>query len=258
MSASGLNLKIIIPNKIKREKINSDKYHYQELNDLIRFLVQIEKKDIEYSKAEKNDKLIRINTQPLIQATQIAFSDHLPLTLTPDIIWYCISNALAIYINKNSEELRKTFVDHEGKKTIAVVMTNKPAGEDWDSVFKKFSEQIKKNTNNSIIDLLEANFTTTNTISKVASQIVSMDAMQKYFDYRIECICGIPEIRLAGIKEDWVDIKNRTNSLVKLIPNLKNWVNLLNEIFDEFISVFDGKIDDQFWNSIYQCNIFFK
>ena len=52
---------------------------------------------------------------PFIQAMHIAFS-HLPLILTPDIIWYCISNAAAICINKYSEELRKTFVDHDEKK----------------------------------------------------------------------------------------------------------------------------------------------
>ena len=102
--------------------------------------------------------------------------------------------------------------------------------------------------------MLEANFTTTNAISKVSSQIVIMDAMQTYFDYRCEIICGIPEIRLAGIKEDWIDIKKRTNNLVKLIPKFQNWVNILNGIFDQFINVFDGKIDVQFWNSIYKRN----
>ena len=91
--------------------------------------------------------------------------------------------------------------------------------------------------------MLEANFTTTNAISKVWSQIVIMDAMQKYFDYRYSILCGIPEIRLAGIKEDWIDIKKRTNNLVKLIPKFQNWVNILNGIFDQFINVFNGKID---------------
>jgi Ni,Fe-hydrogenase maturation factor len=253
MSASVSNFKIIKPNDIKKEIIKSDKHYFQEVNDLISGLVEINKEYIEHSKAEVNDKLIRTFRNPLIQATHIAYSDHLPLILTPDIIWYCISNAAAIYINKYSEELRKTFVDHEGKQTITVQMLNRP-GKEWDSVFNKLSGQIKEKTKNGIVDMLEANFSTTNAISKVSSQIVIMDAMQKYFDYRISTICGIPEIRLAGIKEDWIDIKKRTNNLVKLIPKFQNWVNILNGIFDQFINVFDGKIDDQFWNSIYKRN----
>jgi len=252
-SASVTNFKIIRPNNIKKKKINSDKYHFQEVNDLISDLVEIKKEYIEHSKAEVNDKLVRTYMHPLMQASHIAYSDHLPLILTPDIIWYCISNAAAIYINKYSEELRKTFVDHEGKQTITVQMLNRP-GKEWDSVFNKLSGQIKEKTKNGIVDMLEANFSTTNAISKVSSQIVIMDAMQKYFDYRISTICGIPEIRLAGIKEDWIDIKKRTNNLVKLIPKFQNWVNILNGIFDQFINVFDGKIDDQFWNSIYKRN----
>ena len=256
MSAAVSNVKIIKPNNTKNERIKSDKYRYQELNDLIGDLVKMEKKYIEHSKAEVNDKLITTYMHPLIQATHIAFSDHLPLILTPDIIWYCVSNAVAIYINKYSEELRKYFVDHEGKKKITVAMQNR-SGKEWDTVFKKFSGEIKKNTKNGIVDMLEANFTTTNTISKVASQIVVMDSMQKYFDYRCGIVCSIPEIRLAGIKEDWVAIKVRTNNLAKLIPKFKNWVNILNEIFDQFINVFDEKVDNQFWNSIYKCSKYF-
>ena len=42
---------------------------------------------------------------PLMQAVHLAFYDHLPLILTPDIIWYCISSAVGIHINKNAEEL---------------------------------------------------------------------------------------------------------------------------------------------------------
>ena len=251
------NVKIIKPNNIETERIKSDKYSFRNLNDLISRLVKIEKGYIEHSKAETNDTLLAANLHPLIEATKIAFSDHLPLTLTPDIIWNCISNAAAIYINNNSEELRKTFVNHEGKKKIEVNIVNR-SGEKWDAVFKEFSEKIKEETNNGIVDMLEANFSTTNAISKVASQIVIMDAMQNYFEYRVKCICGIPEIRLAGIKEDWVNIKERTNSLAKLIPKFKNWVDVLNEIFDQFINVFDGKVDDQFWNSIYECNIFYN
>ena len=67
-------------------------------------------------------------------------------------------------------------------------------------------------------------------------------------------MCGIPEIRLTGNKEDWVNVKRKTNEILKLIPDLKLWIDdNLNEILDHFIGAFDNKIDKSFWNQIYKC-----
>ena len=87
--------------------------------------------------------------------------------------------------------------------------------------------------------------------------MVLMDSMQKYFDYKFTTMCGIPEIRLTGNKEDWLNVKKKTNEILKLIPDLKFWIyDNLNEILDHFIGVFDDKIDKSFWNEIYKCRLF--
>jgi hypothetical protein len=58
---------------------------------MISGLVEIKKEYIKQSTAEVNDKLVRTYMHPLMQASHIAFSDHLQLILTPGIIWYCLS-----------------------------------------------------------------------------------------------------------------------------------------------------------------------
>ena len=107
------------------------------------------------------------------------------------------------------------------------------------------------------MDLLQADFSTTTKISRVVSQIVIMDAMQKYFDYTCFGGCGIPEIRIKGDRNDWEKVKSKANRLLEIIPEFTCWIKNLNEILDQFINVFDDKIDNLFWKSIYMSLVEF-
>ena len=53
-----------------------------------------------------------------------AYSYHYKLRTSPDDWWVCVIKRVACAIDKNSqkESVRKTFVDHESKKTIVVVV----------------------------------------------------------------------------------------------------------------------------------------
>ena len=105
------------------------------------------------------------------------------------------------------------------------------------------------------MELLVANFSTTSKDARIVSQMVLMDSLKKYFKYKYSTSCGIPEIRLTGRKQDWENVKNKTNGILKLIPDLKIWIDgSLKKILDHFIDAFDDKIDNYFWNTIYKCN----
>jgi len=102
--------------------------------------------------------------------------------------------------------------------------------------------KINENTNHNVADLFLSNFSTTTKVSRVVSQMVLMDAMQKYFEFHMTTLCGIPEIRIVGCKQDWENVKAKTVEILKLIPDLKFWLDeSLNEILDNFINVFDDK-----------------
>ena len=237
----------LIPTK---EKID----HY---SDSYRKPKQYKIHKIHHMKIENAGNLLRCEMHPLIQAANYAFFEHLPLILTPDIIWYCISNAVAIHINLNAEKLRKTFVKHEGKKDIELVRPDFNLNKEnpWNEVIEDLSDKIIENTSENVIGLLQADFTTTTEVSRLVSQIVIMDSMQNYFKYIIKGGCGIPEIRLNGEKHDWIKLKAKANKLVEIIAEFKEWIVNLNEILDQFIDVFDNKIDNFFWKSIYMCKL---
>ena len=196
---------------------------------------------------------------PLIQAAHMAYYDHLPLVITPDTIWHCIASAVAIHVNKHAEELRSTFVDHEGQKEIEIVRPDFQLGQKnpWNEMIDEFAEKIKEHTKKSIGELMQADFSTTTKISRVASQIVLMDAMKSYFRYSCCGGCGIPEIRLTGEKSDWLRVKSKADQILAIIPAFKEWMRSLHEILDEFINVFDNKVDKFFWKSLYTCSFYF-
>ncbi len=193
------------------------------------------------------------SSNPLIHAATTAFFDHLPFVLTPDIIWNCISNGVAIHVNENAEALRKIFVDHEGQKELEVLRLDFELGQKnpWHELIDEICEKIQQNTKKDVVGLLQADFSTTTKVSRVVSQIVIMDAMEKYFKFSLKGGCGIPEIHVNGNKNDWLKVKEKSNHIVKLIPELKCWITNINEIVDHFINVFDDKIDNLFWKSIY-------
>ena len=120
---------------------------------------------------------------PLVQAAQFAYDKHLPIILTPDVIWYYISSAIATHINLNAEELRNKFVHHERKKNIEMrrddfVFNSKI--NPWHEVIDDFTQKRNEKTKNGIADKLVADFSTTTKESRVVSQILLMDAIQKY------------------------------------------------------------------------------
>ena len=192
---------------------------------------------------------------PFVQAVHLAYSDHLPLIISPDMIWYLISSGFATHINKHSERLRNTFVNHEGKKTIRIRRDDFRLGSKanaWHELIDEFCTKIGELTKNDIAEKFVSNFSTTSKDSRVVSQIVLMDAMKKYFEFRCCTRCGIPEIRLLGEKSDWENVKQKSQSIFKLLPEMKIWNENLTEILDHFIGVFDDKVDNEFWNEIYK------
>ena len=222
----------------------------------IKELVNIDEKYIQYVKSERNENLIQSKVHPFVEAVHMAYAYHVPLTITPDMIWYLIASGTSIHINQNAEKLRKIFVNHDGKVEIEIqrddfLLNSKTNA--WNEVVYNFTSHMEKLTKNNVVDLMTGNFSTTNNVTGTVSQLVLMDSMQKYFDYKLTTMCGIPEIRVAGTKQDWEQIKSKAKRVLGLIPDLNVWINgSLIEILDHFINSFDGKINKEFWDSIYK------
>jgi len=171
------------------------------------------------------------------------------------MFWICITQGFAIHVNQNAQRLRKTFVSHEGKKVIEVRRDNFVKGDpnnNWEDVFDEFSTAIKANIGEEIHSTIVSSFSTTGPTEKAISEIVLMDAVQKYFEYEVRTLCGIPTFYIGGQKEDWMSMKTKAAALVKFdTPTLDNWGVALGSVFDEILKAFDGETNDIFWDSFY-------
>ena len=78
-------------------------------------------------------------TNSLIAMCHLAFAEHRPMAVTPDLLWHYIVRGISTHIHKYSEELRKKFVSHEGKKELTVFREKLDLdADDWSSLFKEF------------------------------------------------------------------------------------------------------------------------
>jgi len=178
-----------------------------------------------------------------------SFNDHMPLVLSPDMIWLQILQQLAIHVGENPEKLRKKFVDFEGKKVLIVRRDGFVKGENnpWDNTFPEFAEQIRGYIGDENYNSMILQFSTTTPVTQAAQEVALMDCMKSYFDYLARTMCGIPQITLEGERNDWQIVLDKANNLAKY--DFGWWTGELTVLLQEFVNVWDGKVDLDFWDS---------
>jgi hypothetical protein len=194
-----------------------------------------------------------IGTHPVLAAAHLAFNDHRPLVLSPDIIWLLLAQGFANHVNANAEGLRHQFVKHSGKLRIEVRRDDfiKRSPENpWPEVVGELTDRVREHIGDATHDLLLPAFSTTGPVERAAAQIVLLDAVQSYFSYCCITMCGIPQIVLEGASDDWQSLVDRTQTLARF--GLEWWTESLAPILGEFVAATRGKISRRFWQSIYK------
>ena len=190
----------------------------------------------------------------ILQGFYSAYENHLPIRLTPDIIWLLIVQGFAQHVNYNAEELRQKFVNFEGKKKLEIIINKyhsykQMKSEDYEYLFENLTEKIKENVGEELINTIDFNFSTSNKITKVVGYASIMSALKKYFEFRGFChMCNYPYIILDGKLEDWENILKKTKELAKY--DLEKWVKRLEIPLNEIIETKKGKINKEFWKKI--------
>ena len=190
----------------------------------------------------------------ILQGFYSAYENHLPIRLTPDIIWLLIVQGFAQHVNYNAEYLRNRFVNFENKKKLELIITKyhsykqmKP--QDYENLFENMAEQIKENIGEELVNTIDFNFSTSNKITKIVGYTSIMSAMKKYFEFRGAChSCNYPYIILEGSLEDWESILKKTKTLSKY--DLKKWAAILEFVLTKIIETKKGKINKDFWKEI--------
>jgi hypothetical protein len=190
---------------------------------------------------------------PVIATLNLAFSDHRPLVLSPDMIWLLIAQGFANHVNANSNELRSNFVQHSGQAKITVRRDDFIKGSlenPWEEVFGEFSSQIRQHIGESAHDLLLPRFSTTGTVERAAAEVILLDAMKSYFSFEMLTLCGIPQITLEGTSDDWESLAERTRQMGRF--GLEWWTRVLDPILSEFVLAARERANTKFWKCIYK------
>ena len=161
--------------------------------------------DNSYIAASFWDTPLMPDDAPFFTGMVQAFADHRPITLSPDVIWMLISQAFSHDVNADPEKFRDKFVDFDGKIDL-IVQSRYPLYHpdfDWTAIVDGFAQQIDSNTKNDVAKLITADFSTTGTIERMASEIVLMETTKSFFEFIIMYAgCGFPSITLTGTVED--------------------------------------------------------
>ena len=207
--------------------------------------------DNSYIAASFWDTPLMPDDAPFFTGMVQAFADHRPITLSPDVIWMLISQAFSHDVNANPEKFRDKFVDFDGKMDL-IVQAEYPLYHpdfDWTSIVDGFARQIDANTKNDVARLITADFSTTGTVERMASEIVLMETTKSFFEFIIMYAgCGFPSITLTGTVEDWQAIADKTARLQEL--GAGSWASDLQPILKQFVQAAQGNPDRAFWQDI--------
>ena len=190
-------------------------------------------------------------SNPFLMSARTAYAQHRPLVINPDVVWMVIESGFAHHVDANAEELRSKFVPFKGKETLELTCMTSLLGQPadvWTPFFPKFTEQMKQWMDSTLLETLQADFSTTTPVSYIASNILIMSAMQHYFEYSIICICGIPDIYLEGTAADWRRLIDKTQKLREY--DLDWWIDELVPVLEKIALAAEGEDDIAFWQSI--------
>lgn len=193
-------------------------------------------------------------TNALVAAVHTAFAHHIPLELSPDAIFNTILQGIAAHVSTNPEHFRGVFVAHARKKGLvtrndALVMGSWE--NNWEVSIADLGKQILQDmSGDAAKGVLSTGFTTTTLAEATAHTAAFMDIVKHYYDYTFVTMCGIPYIDILGEREDWVKLGKAIGPLLCDL-GLSAWNKEVQEIMSHFVGAFDGKVDWEHWNRIY-------
>jgi hypothetical protein len=133
-----------------------------------------------------------------------AFQQDLHLVLRPDDVWLAALAQFSFYVNGHAEELRKSFVNHDGREEIEIDMRPERV---WTANIGVYTARTieamkEKLVDPGLTDWLVPQFSTTTQDDRTVAAFVVMSTMKSYFVYVLSGGCGFPSVTLMGEKED--------------------------------------------------------
>ena len=198
------------------------------------------------------DCVAGVGHHPLIAAAHVAFSEHRPLVLSPDVLWVTIVQGLAQHVQLSPETHRAFLVRHKGSRQLTVRRDDLHAGSPenpWAEVVADFTSQLRQEIGE-LAERFVCDFSTTGPVERTVSEVALLDVLQPYFSYNVACICGIPSVTLEGTPADWRRLREKVDLLAPF--GLDWWLAELRPICDQFARAAAGDVDRLHWRRMYK------
>ncbi|CAM4974187.1 unnamed protein product [Rotaria socialis] len=189
----------------------------------------------------------------VFQAYLSAYNSHEDIVLSPDDLWLMVAIYFAKYVNANAEKLRHLFVNHEGKVKLTIEQMQREP--DWNAFLESMRIKIGENVKNDVVSLLTANYSTTGKVELMLFCATIMNTFKNYFDYGlVMTMCGIRKLHFLGTLDDWLLLRDKTKQLQSFTMHndeFSTYVEGLLPVFNQFISTYQGNVDNKFWDKIF-------
>lgn len=213
--------------------------------------------DLEAAHHDADDVVDGPLVHPLVLAVDLAFAEHRPLRLRPDVVWACLAQGLATHVDLHASELRprlfhSTLAPAEEPITLEVRRDDfvpRSSTNDWPSVVSELTSMIRAHLGGRA-DLFLPNFSTTTALDRTVSSVALMGAMRQYFRYSVATLCGIPRITLIGAPRDWRSIRAKVAAFREL--DLGWWADALDPVLEEIEATSSGRVNREFWRRMYK------
>lgn len=196
-------------------------------------------------------------TSLFFQAVHQCFSAHNPLTLRPEVLMHLIVHEVAATVKRNPQQYREFFIRSEEKEKITVLHNGLRLSDPqspWQEAIALFDPAMRKAVPPGIMEHLLPDLSTHTPETIAASLVAFMDAASAYYDYVVRTRCGIPEIRLMGVAEDYRKILRAASQLSEVFRSqLGRYFDHLLPVLSMLAAQADGApVDEKFWGSLYK------
>lgn len=205
------------------------------------------------------DYALSLGTNPLLEAIHLAHTHHLPLTLSPAMVWNCILQGVGIHArvtNKSIVASKFTNID-KWSETIPVDGYDGGVTFSWETAVSDLSKAVAGRIREDYQDHL---FPELSQMTLPELTCWSSALSNPYTTQRKHLLTtgsrdrGVAEVGLEGAYEDWALLCDHVFQLLKDVHyDLDWWVDSLRPILDQFVVAADGEPDPGFWSRIYKA-----
>lgn len=188
----------------------------------------------------------------LVGAIDLAFNQHRPLVLSPDMFWLTLLQGVGHHINQLDDPTAVGLPGGE-KTTLQVRRDDFVLGSPenpWPEVFDDFSALLAEQLGDHHA-ALSAEFSTTGPVERAARDVALMAAMGVFFEYEFMTLCGIPEVRLEGHADDWRELAQRARALGPAF-GCQPWIDKVTPRLDAIADNAAGADMPQLWRDLYR------